>query len=224
MRARVFSSMTCLCSLPLTRLCQRALPTLVPVVVLGLGLALAGCSPKQPKAAPPPPPPPVSVPKPPDRPMPSSERELLSEIKKTGLEAEEVEQGLLIYLPTLYLFEFDRAEVDAETRSRIRQVASLLDSPVAAGRKLIVEGHTDALGSRLYNQKLSERRAEAVIRELTSAGVTRTRISLRAFGKDKPLAPNRNPDGSDNPEGRAKNRRVALLIENPPSATTTAKP
>lgn len=213
MRARVCPSMTFSFS--------RSVLRLVPLVVLGL--ALTGCASKQPKAEPPPPPPPVSVPRPPERPMPSTERELLNEIKKTGLDAEEVEQGLLIYLPTLYLFEFDRAEVDAETRSRIRQVAALLDSPVAAGRKLIVEGHTDALGSRAYNQKLSERRAEAVIMELANAGVARPRISLRAFGKDKPLAPNRNADGSDNPEGRAKNRRVALLIENPPAAAG-AKP
>jgi outer membrane protein OmpA-like peptidoglycan-associated protein len=221
MRARVFSSMTCSLSL-------RGVPPVAPAVLLGLGLAfglvlgLAGCAKKPPKAEPPPEPARVSVPRPPERPMPSTEHELLSAIKKTGLDAEEVEQGLLIYLPTLYLFEFDRAEVDPETRRRIRQVATLLDSPVAAGRKLIVEGHTDALGSRAYNQKLSERRAEAVIHELASAGVTRTRITLRAFGKDKPLAPNRNSDGSDNPEGRAKNRRVALLIENPPA--TAAKP
>ena len=40
----------------------------------------------------------------------------------------------------------------------------------------------------------------------------------RVFGEDKPLEPNRRPDGTDNPEGRAKNRRVALLIENPTNA------
>lgn len=192
------------------------------VLTLGVLLALAagtvssgGCAQKTPRA-PAPAPTLVSVPAPPARPMPSNERELLSEIKKTGLDAEEVERGLLIYLPTLYLFEFDRAELDADTKRRVSDVATLLDSPAAAGRSLIVEGHTDALGSRDYNQRLSERRAQAVVEALAAAGVSRARISLRAFGKDKPLAPNKHPDGTDNPEGRAKNRRVALLIENPP--------
>lgn len=160
----------------------------------------------------------VSVPVPPKRSIPWRDRELLQEIRKTGLEAEAVERGLLVQVPTMYLFAFDRAELDADTQRRIRDVAKLLDTPAALGSALIVEGHTDSMGSRAYNQKLSERRAEVVAQELTQAGVARTRITLRAFGQDKPLAPNRHPDGTDNPEGRARNRRVALLIENPPAA------
>jgi OOP family OmpA-OmpF porin len=54
---------------------------------------------------------------------------------------------------------------------------------------------------------------------LQTAGIARTRITRRAFGASKPLEPNRKADGSDNPAGRAKNRRVTLLIENPTDAT-----
>ena len=60
-----------------------------------------------------------------------------------------------------------------------------------------------------------EKRADAVIGELVASGVDKSRLSRRAFGKQRPLEPNRRADGTDNPEGRARNRRVALIVENP---------
>jgi outer membrane protein OmpA-like peptidoglycan-associated protein len=55
----------------------------------------------------------------------------------------------------------------------------------------------------------------AVIDELVAAGVDKGRLTKRAFGKERPLEPNRRPEGTGNSEGRAKNRRVALIVENP---------
>ena len=90
---------------------------------------------------------------------------------------------------------------------------------MTATRRVVIEGHADAVGSADYNQTLSARRADAVSHELQIAGIVKTRITRRAFGASKPLEPNRKADGSDNPAGRAKNRRVTLLIENPTDAT-----
>ena len=84
-----------------------------------------------------------------------------------------------------------------------------------AGRRVTVEGHADGVGSRQFNQALSEARARAVIAVLESGGPSpRSRLHSRAYGKDRPLEPNRLADGQDNPDGRARNRRVALVIEN----------
>src|SRR2546421_430108 len=77
-------------------------------------------------------------------------------------------------------------------------------------RQVSIEGHTDSKGSEEYNQRLSERRAEAVASALDREGVSQSRTHARGFGKKYPIAPNQNSDGSDNPPGRAKNRRVEV--------------
>ena len=97
------------------------------------------------------------------------------------------------------------------------QIAELLNASFLNGRRIIVEGHADGIGAEAYNKTLSDKRAEAVVSELVAAGVERGRLTKRAFGKERPLEPNKRPDGSDNPEGRARNRRVALIVENPKS-------
>jgi outer membrane protein OmpA-like peptidoglycan-associated protein len=183
-------------------------------------LAAGACASKPKPVVDAPPPVEVNVPSPPVRPMPTPNRQLLDEVKKAGLEAREVDEGIIIYLPTVFLFEFDRAVVAEEARKQLREVGRLLTTEVATDRRVTVEGHADAVGSRAYNRALSGRRATAVVQELVAAGVRADRISTRVFGEDKPLEPNRRPDGTDNPEGRAKNRRVALLIENPNPAQT----
>jgi outer membrane protein OmpA-like peptidoglycan-associated protein len=193
-----------------------------PPLVLTLSLAAvvaagSACAAKKPPE-PPPPPVDVNVPAPPARPMPTVNRQLLEEVKKAGLEAREVDEGVIIYLPTVFLFEFDRSVVTDDAKKQLREVGKLLGSEVAENRRVTVEGHADAVGTRAYNRALSDKRAVAVIQELVAAGVKNERISKRVFGEDKPLEPNRRPDGTDNPEGRAKNRRVALLIENPSNA------
>jgi outer membrane protein OmpA-like peptidoglycan-associated protein len=200
----------------------RVLPFLLTLSLAAAVVVTAGsaCASKKPPEPPPAPPPvDVNVPAPPARPMPTVNRQLLEEVKKAGLEAREVDEGVIIYLPTVFLFEFDRSVVTPDAKKQLRDVGKLLSSEVAENRRVTVEGHADAVGMRAYNRTLSDRRAVAVIQELVASGVKAERISKRVFGEDKPLEPNRRPDGTDNPEGRAKNRRVALLIENPTNAT-----
>jgi OOP family OmpA-OmpF porin len=81
--------------------------------------------------------------------------------------------------------------------------------------KVEVAGHTDSKGTDAYNQKLSERRAQAVYDYLTSNGIDASRlVGPVGYGESRPIAPNTNEDGSDNPEGRAKNRRTELNVQN----------
>ena len=73
------------------------------------------------------------------------------------------------------------------------------------GLKLTVEGHTDDVGSRAANEKLSRERAAAVVDALAAAGIARDRLKSAGPGPAKPLADNATS------EGRARNRRVELV-------------
>ena len=94
---------------------------------------------------------------------------------------------------------------------RSTEIAELIrrhrDAPVE------ISGHTDGLGSDAHNVPLSQRRAQSVKTWLALNGkIESARMTAKGFGKSKPVASNTNPDGTDNPEGRQKNRRVQILI------------
>ena len=86
--------------------------------------------------------------------------------------------------------------------------AVLKDSKVP---KVQIQGHTDSVSDDASNQTLSEQRAKAVTEALTSNSVTAS-IESVGYGETKPVAPNENPDGSDNPGGRRLNRRVEVFV------------
>lgn len=91
---------------------------------------------------------------------------------------------------------------------------ALLDAPATAGGGAIVlRGHSDSRGSDGDNLVASRRRAELVRDYLVGKGVAPERITLYALGEARPIAPNAMPDGSDDPEGRASNRRVEVDVE-----------
>ncbi|TAK43109.1 MAG: hypothetical protein EPO28_06445 [Saprospiraceae bacterium] len=79
-------------------------------------------------------------------------------------------------------------------------------------QKLLITGHTDSIGSEAYNYDLGLRRANEAAKYFKTLGVTST-ISVASKGEAQPVAPNSNPDGTDNPGGRQKNRRVNFKIE-----------
>jgi outer membrane protein OmpA-like peptidoglycan-associated protein len=139
-------------------------------------------------------------------------RQLIEELKKQNLEARETERGVVVNLPDV-LFEFGKATLTSDSHSKIRSISDVLNRQ-ASGRRVSVEGHTDSIGSESVNQRLSERRADSVASALESAGVSSQRITTKGFGERYPVAPNQNSDGADNPAGRAKNRRVEVVIEN----------
>ncbi len=139
-------------------------------------------------------------------------RQLLEELKRRNLEARETERGVVVNLPDV-LFEFGRSDLTGDAQSRVQGIADVLNNQ-AQGRRVSIEGHTDAIGSEEANQLLSESRAASVAGALTTSGVDQARVTTTGYGERYPVAPNTNPDGSDNSAGRAKNRRVEVVIEN----------
>ncbi|MCH4892201.1 OmpA family protein [Sphingomonas sp. SFZ2018-12] len=83
-------------------------------------------------------------------------------------------------------FALGSADLTDQARAEVRAFAKALESPVLAGQKFRIEGHTDAIGAADYNLDLSRRRAEAVAAYLTSLGVDPGRIETRGFGYQRP--------------------------------------
>jgi outer membrane protein OmpA-like peptidoglycan-associated protein len=115
---------------------------------------------------------------------------------------------VVIRLPSDVLFEFAKADLTPAAQQAIAAV----DDQIGSGGSgtVTVEGHTDAIGSDADNQALSERRAAAVRTALEAELGSGYEYSAVGFGETKPVAPNTKPDGSDDPDGRALNRRVEI--------------
>jgi outer membrane protein OmpA-like peptidoglycan-associated protein len=90
-------------------------------------------------------------------------------------------------------------------------VAGLLKSDSA--RKLQISGHTDSQGTADYNLTLSRQRAEIATSTLKQLGVNAAQIIETGLGSTLPLDPNRRQDGTDNPEGRSRNRRTEIYLD-----------
>ena len=110
-------------------------------------------------------------------------------------------------------FDFDKSTLRPDAVAILNEAIEILKR--YPDLKVEVAGHTDSKGTDAYNQKLSERRATAVYSYLTSNGIDSGRLmGPTGYGESRPIAPNTNPDGSDNPEGRAQNRRTELNVQN----------
>ena len=109
------------------------------------------------------------------------------------------------------LFAFDKSDLNPDAEETLSalgpEITRLGNHPAA------IEGHTDSIGSAEYNQHLSEQRAEAVKGWLVSHKFLPESTPTKGYGKTRPVAPNTNPDGSDNPQGRQKNRRVEVVVD-----------
>jgi outer membrane protein OmpA-like peptidoglycan-associated protein len=125
------------------------------------------------------------------------------EIKETPLE-------LKIELPGDVLFDFDKATIRRDAEGTLRQVADTLNQYPDA--KVRIDGYTDSKGSDAHNLPLSRRRAISVRDWLERHGV-KANFTVEGYGKANPVAPNTNPDGSDDPTGRQKNRRVEITVK-----------
>jgi outer membrane protein OmpA-like peptidoglycan-associated protein len=131
--------------------------------------------------------------------------------KVEDLAVRETDTEVHIDLAADVLFDFDKADLLPKAEQTLQKAADLIRQRNAKG-VVRIEGHTDAKGSDAYNQTLSERRAAAVKRWFESHGL-HERFATAGFGAKKPVAPNAKPDGSDDAEGRAKNRRVEIVIK-----------
>jgi outer membrane protein OmpA-like peptidoglycan-associated protein len=109
------------------------------------------------------------------------------------------------------LFAFNEWTLTPTAEKTLSELGPMI---VKAGQHPVsIEGHTDAIGAADYNQRLSEQRAQAVKGWLVAHKYVPASAPARGYGKDKPVAPNVKPDGSDNPEGRQLNRRVEVVVD-----------
>jgi OOP family OmpA-OmpF porin len=143
---------------------------------VGLGLTYNAAPPAPPPAAP------VVAPAPPLAPPPAKKKIILRGVQ----------------------FDFNRATIRADARPILDEAIATLQQ--GGGVTVIAEGYTDDIGSDIYNEQLSLRRAKAVRDYLTRGGIAPGRISVEGFGKSHPVASNATPDG------RAQNRRVELRV------------
>lgn len=102
-------------------------------------------------------------------------------------------------------FPVNRHELSPEAQQRLSELVQRLKSE-NHNVYLEIQGYTDSTGTPEYNEKLGEARAEAVRRYLNQQGVALNRMSTISYGQEQPVAPN------DTREGRAQNRRVAIVV------------
>jgi len=108
-------------------------------------------------------------------------------------------------------YEFGMSNLTGAAKSTIDKTIFSLMSKYP---NIIVEisSHTDSVSSDDFNMNLSQARAESVVKYLINKGISKERLVAKGYGEKFPIAPNSNPDGSDNPDGRAKNRRTEFRI------------
>lgn len=128
---------------------------------------------------------------------------LLPVAEKEPVQVKEKKAAEKLRLPIVH-FDFDKYNVKKlyvpDLDQHVAYLSANLSSPVT------VEGHTDSIGSDQYNQRLSERRANAVRKYLIEKGIASSRIRVVGYGEQRPIADNRTP------EGRAKNRRAEFEV------------
>lgn len=114
-------------------------------------------------------------------------------------------QAKKIVIDKMIHFAFNKYNIKPDSYGILDDVASIIKSNPQI--KLIkVEGHTDAIGSEAYNMKLSQRRADSVVKYLVDKGVPSTKLQPVGYGKTRPIATNKTA------EGRAQNRRVEFNV------------
>jgi outer membrane protein OmpA-like peptidoglycan-associated protein len=125
------------------------------------------------------------------------------------LQAKPTDRGLVLTLGDV-LFTTGRADLKAGATDNLNKLVAFLDK--YPDRSIAIQGYTDSMGSEDYNQGLSERRADSVKSYLTGQGIGSTRITASGKGRSDPVADN------DSAAGRQQNRRVEVIISNPPTA------
>ena len=142
------------------------------------------------------------------------QRELDLERARQEFEAQQSGRSLSMNLSGDVLFDYDKAALKPEAEQALKKVAVVLSQFPES--KVTVEGYTDSKGTKAANMQLSRERAQAVKDWLVkNGGVLTTNISTKGLGEQYPVAPNTNKDGTDNPLGRALNRRVSIIVEKP---------
>ena len=126
------------------------------------------------------------------------------------LNAKPTDRGMVLTLGDV-LFETGRADLKPGAAENLGRLVTFLNK--YPDRTVAIEGYTDSVGTEDYNQGLSERRADSVKSYLTRQGIDSTRVSASGKGMSEPVA------GNDSASGRQQNRRVEVVISQPPAAS-----
>ncbi len=132
-----------------------------------------------------------------------AKQEAFAMARKLELASKENERGLVITLGDV-LFQTGKASLASGAQRTLSRVAELLEA--YPDRSVIVEGHTDDVGSETYNQSLSQQRAQSVTDALIADGVPATRFQVRGLGESSPTVPNTDA------ASRQQNRRVEIVL------------
>ena len=106
---------------------------------------------------------------------------------------------------TYIYFDFDRSDFNRQSREVLAKIGAWLEVDKSL-ELVLLAGHTDSKGKRRYNYKLGKRRANAVKKFFTDAGISARQIKVQTFADIQPQSSN------ETPEGRAKNRRVLIKM------------
>lgn len=137
-------------------------------------------------------------------------KELVTNITlDTILVLDRKERNKIFVLENIY-FGYDSAVIRKEAAKELDNLVTILTDN--SDLKIEMGSHTDSIASDVYNIQLSQRRAEATVNYLIKKGIDPTRLVAKGYGESKPIARNTNPDGSDNPVGRQRNRRTEFKI------------
>lgn len=124
--------------------------------------------------------------------------------KRKAVVVKQTERGAQITSDERILFDTGKAEIKADGTVFVQRVAAILKDKTKAN--ILIEGHTDNVGTPQLNQALSTQRANAVRQALIANGVAAQRIQAQGFGLTKPVANNSTADG------RQANRRTDIIV------------
>ncbi|GIV37054.1 MAG: cell envelope biogenesis protein OmpA [Cyclobacteriaceae bacterium] len=141
---------------------------------------------------------------------PATLKELVTNITfDTIVVLDKIEINKIFVLENIY-YDFNKYDINPAAARELDKLAQILtDNPEI---KIELSSHTDSVDTEEYNMWLSQKRAESAVNYLIKKGISPDRMIARGYGESRPIARNTNPDGTDNPEGRARNRRTEFKI------------
>ena len=136
--------------------------------------------------------------------MDTQEAQLRDQLRSTGVSVTRLGDNIVLNMPGNVTFATDSDQINPSFGSVLQSVALVLNK---YNQSLIdISGHTDNVGTNLYNMDLSQRRAQSVAQYLVNLQVSPQRMSVQGYGSTQPIAPNTNE------AGRSQNRRVEIRI------------
>jgi len=144
---------------------------------------------------------------------------LIQNLRQSGIAAvRNKDDQLQFNLPSDFAFDSDSADIKANMRDDLDQLATGLNNPAVLHMRLLIVGYTDNQGSDAVNDPLSLARAYSVAKYIQSRGVNPDRIKVEGRGEKQPMVSN------DQSFGRSLNRRVEIVLTEPMTATSVGSP